>query len=163
MIPKVSVCIDSFNYGRFLPEAIDSVLRQSWQDFEIIISDDRSTDDSWAIAQRYAAQDPRIIAAQNPQNLGMVKNRNAALARARGEFVKTLHADDFLVSENALARMVAALESNPAVSLVAAARRIVDETGKPLETWAGFEETARPIAGTTVINRCLFEQRNLIG
>ena len=55
--PKVSVCIDSFNYGRFLPEAIESVLGQSFQDFEVIISDDCSTDDSFAIAQRYAEQD----------------------------------------------------------------------------------------------------------
>ncbi|MEO5720018.1 MAG: glycosyltransferase, partial [Chthoniobacterales bacterium] len=161
--PKVSVCIDSFNYGRFLPEAIESVLRQSFQDFEIIISDDRSTDDSFAIAQRYAQQDPRIVALQNARNLGMVKNRNAGLAHARGEYVKTLHADDFLCSDQALEKMVAALESNRAICLVAAARRIVDEKSEPLETWSSFEEKARPLAGTSVITRCLFEQRNLIG
>lgn len=161
--PKVSVCIDSFNYGRFLPEAIESVLRQSWQDFEIIISDDRSTDNSFAIAQRYAAQDSRIRAVQNATNLGMVKNRNAGLAQARGEYVKTLHADDFLGSTEAIAQMVAALESNRAISLVAAARQIVDEQGRPLETWSSLEEQKRPLAGVTVINRCLFEQRNLIG
>ena len=160
---KVSVCLDSFNYGRFLPEAIESVLHQSLQDFEIIISDDRSTDDSFAIAQRYAQQDPRIRVVQNAQNLGMVRNRNACLALARGEYVKTLHADDFLCSTEALARMVAALESNRAISLVATARRIVDERGQPVDTWSSFEEQRRPIAGVTVINRCLFEQRNLIG
>ncbi len=162
-VPKVSVCIDSFNYGRYLPEAIDSVLRQSFTDFEIIISDDRSTDDSFAIAQRYAEKDARIRAVQNPQNLGMVKNRNACLALARGEFVKTLHADDFLSSPDALAQMVAALESNPIISLVAAARRIVDERGRTIDIWSSLEEQKRPIAGTTIINRCLFEQRNLIG
>ncbi len=100
--PKVSVCIDSFNYGRFLPEAIESVLGQSFQDFEVIISDDCSTDDSFAIAQRYAERDDRIRAMQNAHNLGMVKNRNAGLALARGEYVKTLHADDFLCSPEAL-------------------------------------------------------------
>ncbi len=161
--PKVSVCLDSYNYGRFLPEAIESVLGQSFQDFEIIISDDRSTDDSWAIAQRYAGKDSRIRVSQNAQNLGMVRNRNACLALARGEFVKTLHADDSLCSTDALQKMVAALESNRAISLVASARRIVDESGKPVDTWSSFEEQKRPIAGVTVINRCLFEQRNLIG
>ena len=111
--PKVSVCIDSFNYGRFLPEAIESVLRQSFQDFEIMISDDRSTDDSFAIAQRYAAEGSRESSrSKTRSNLGMVKNRNACLALARGEYVKTLHADDFLCSDQALEKMVAAMESN---------------------------------------------------
>jgi len=160
--PKVSVCIDSFNYGRFLPEAIESVLGQSFQNFEVIISDDCSTDDSFAIARLYAEKDDRITARQNACNLGMVKNRNAGLALARGEYIKTLHADDFLCSPEALSKMVAALESNPAVSLVASARRIVNEKSVPIETWSCFEQR-RPIAGVTVINRCLFEQRNLIG
>lgn len=163
MAPKVSVCIDSFNYGRFLGQAIESVLGQSFQDFEIIISDDCSTDDSFEIARRYAAQDNRITATQNARNLGMIGNRNAALLRARGEFVKTLHADDFLCAPDALGRMVAALESNPAVVLAAAARRIVGEDSQPLETWSCFEPRSRPMAGVSVINRCLFEQRNLIG
>src|SRR5207237_10692464 len=96
--PKVSVCLDSFNYGRFLPEAIESVLGQSFQDFEIIISDDCSTDDSFEIARRYAAQDKRSKALRNPRNLGMVKNRNVCLARARGDDVQRLHAHALLGS-----------------------------------------------------------------
>jgi glycosyltransferase involved in cell wall biosynthesis len=160
--PKVSVCLDSFNYGRFLPEAIESVLGQSFQDFELIISDDCSTDDSFAIAQRYAEKDTRIQVVRNSQNLGMVKNRNACLAQARGEYVKWLHADDFLCSTEALARMTSVLEANPAVSLVASARRIVNEQSERRDIWSCFNHE-RPIAGTTVINRCLFEQRNLIG
>src|SRR3954466_6893882 len=149
-VPKVSVCIDSYNYGRFLPEAIDSVLRQTFQDFEIVISDDRSTDDSFEIARRYGEKDSRIRATQTSQNLGMIKNRNAGLALARGDYVKTLHADDFLCTTDALEKMVAVLDGNRAVSLVAAARQIVTEVGKPIETWSSFRES-RPIAGTTVI------------
>src|SRR5205814_1892658 len=61
MSPKVSVCIDSFNYGRFLPEAIESVLKQSFLDFELIIGDDCSNDDSIEIARNYAAKDKRIV------------------------------------------------------------------------------------------------------
>jgi glycosyltransferase involved in cell wall biosynthesis len=160
--PKISVCIDSFNYGRFLPEAIESVLEQSFQDFEMIIADDRSTDGSVEIAENYSRKDSRIIVEVAPVNRGMVKNRNACLSLARGEYVKWLHADDFLCSRDALARMVAALEANHAVSLVASARRIVNERSKPIDIWSCFERE-RPIAGTTVIHRCLFEQRNLIG
>src|SRR5436309_15105082 len=117
--PKISVCIDSFNYGRFLSEAIESVLNQTCEDFELIISDDCSTDGSFEFAERYADQDSRVAVFRNTRNLGMVKNRNACLAQAGGEYVKWLHADDFLSSPQALGTMSAALDRNPAVSLVA--------------------------------------------
>src|SRR3954469_11604542 len=162
MIPKVSVCIDSFNYAAFLAEAIESVLAQSFNNLELVIADDHSVDDSAAIARRYAEQDNRIVVAVAPENRGMIRNRNACLRLARGEYVKWLHADDFLCSPETLGRMVAALEDNRAVSLVASARRIVNEDSKPVDTWSSFDQE-RPIAGTTVINRCLFEQRNLVG
>src|SRR6185312_9272791 len=111
---------------------------------------------------KYARQDGRIALFRNVRNLGMVKNRNACLAHARGDYVKWLHADDFLYSSDALGKMTAALDDNPAVSLIASSRRIVDESSQPLSTWSSFDQE-RPIAGTTVITRCLFEQRNLIG
>ena len=162
MNPKVSVCVDSFNYARYLPEAIESVLEQSFTDYELIIADDCSTDNSVEIARRYAQKDSRIRLDLASSNRGMVKNRNACLRLARGEYVKWLHADDFLCSRDALARMVAVLDTNPAVGLVASARRIVNDQSKAIDTWSCFTQQ-RPIAGTTVINRCLFEQRNLIG
>lgn len=76
--------------------------------------------------------------------------------------MKWLHADDFLCSSDALGKMTATLDDNPAVSLIASTRRIVNESSQPLSTWSSFDQE-RPIAGTTVITRCLFEQRNLIG
>lgn len=161
-VPKVSVCIDSFNYGRFLPEAIESVLKQSFQDFELIIGDDCSSDDSLQIARNYAGKDSRIVIDAAAANRGMIKNRNACLSLARGEYVKWLHADDFLYSRDALSRMVAVLDRNHAVGLAASARQMVNEQSHPGDVWSGFDRE-RPIAGTTVIRRCLFEQRNLIG
>ena len=71
--PKVSVCIDVYNYEAFLPEAIESVLRQKFTDFEVIVVDDCSKDRSFEIAQSYAAKDSRVIALRNPANLGMVQ------------------------------------------------------------------------------------------
>ena len=83
--PKVSVCIDSFNYGRFLPEAIESVLGQSFQDFEVIISDDCSTDDSFAIAQRYAeAGPPYSRNANRAQSRDGEESQRGSRARAGG-------------------------------------------------------------------------------
>jgi len=160
--PKVSVCIDVYNYGAFLPEAIESVLKQDFSDFEVIVVDDCSKDRSFEIACNYAAKDPRIIARQNPVNLGMVKNRNACLHFARGEYVKFLHADDFLSTNDALRKMAATLDGNSGVSLVACAMQVLDPSSKQSPRWSHFDGS-KVIAGTTVITRCLRERRNLAG
>lgn len=160
--PKLSVCIDVFNYARFLPEAIKSVLGQSFRDFELIILDDCSTDDSFQIAQEYAARDHRIRALRNASNLGMVKNRNACLRMASGEYVKFVHADDFLCAADALEKLTALLDSNPSVSLAASAMKFVDTGGHQTGVWSFFRGD-RLVSGTTVIQQCLRNQRNLIG
>src|SRR5262249_55465070 len=119
--PRVSVCIDVHDYEVFLPEAIESVLRQDFEDFEVVVVDDQSSDGSFDVARRYAAADPRVAARPTPATLGMVGNRNACLRAARGEYVKILHADDFLCRPDALRALVAAFEAVPAMSLVACA------------------------------------------
>jgi len=159
--PKVSVCLDSFNYGCFLAEAIESVLSQEFEDFELIVSDDCSTDDSFAIAQKYAGRDSRVKVLRSAANLGMVRNRNLCLSHARGDYIKWLHADDFLCVNETLDQMTAALDANKAISLVSSARQLVDEKSKKVGIWSCFNER-RPLTGTSVIKRCLFEQRNLI-
>lgn len=159
--PKISVCLDSYNYGRFLPEAIESVLRQTRADFELIINDDCSPDDSFEIAREYARRDARVRAYRNDRNLGMVGNRNVCLARAAGEYVKPLHSDDFLASDDTLARMAAVLDAQPGVSLVAGAScgaREGEASGERV-----FFPDRRVIPGAEVITRCLLERRNLIG
>jgi glycosyltransferase involved in cell wall biosynthesis len=160
--PKLSVCIDVFNYARFLPDAIESVLGQSFRDFELIIVDDCSTDDSFEIAQAYAARDSRIRAFRNTSNLGMVKNRNACLRLASGAYVKFVHADDYLAVPDALEKMAALMDHNPAASLVASSLQFVDEKRCPAGLWSCFKDE-RPVSGTSVILRSLRDQRNLIG
>lgn len=161
--PRVSVCIDVHNYADFLPQAIESALAQTFRDLEIIIVDDCSTDSSFAVACRYAQQDSRIRAHRNPVNLGMVKNRNACLKLATGEYVKFIHADDYLCSPDAVSRMVARLDANPAASLVACAMQFVPAPPGAKDRSPKYFSAARFLAGTTVITRCLAEQRNLIG
>jgi len=160
--PKVSVCIDVHNYDAFLPDAIESVLQQDFGDFEIIIVDDASQDRSFEIARSYAARDQRVIARQNSGNLGMVKNRNACLRLAQGEYVKFLHADDFLCRNDALEKLVSILDGNAGISLVACAMQVLDSSAKKSRRWSFFEE-GKPVTGTTVITRCLRERRNLVG
>lgn len=92
-LPAVSVVMSCYNGRRWLAEAIDSVLSQTYADFEIIIVDDGSTDDSWETIQRYAARHQRIVALTKP-NTGTSDSLNAGIALAKGEWVARLDADD---------------------------------------------------------------------
>jgi glycosyltransferase involved in cell wall biosynthesis len=161
-MPKVSVLVPTYNYARFLPEAIESVLAQDFTDFELLISDDASRDDSAEVIRRYAGRDPRIRCQVHGKNLGMVANWNWCLGEARGEYVKFLFGDDRLASHQALGRMAAMLDAEPRAALAVTARLILDEHSRPIEIWdelgaAGWK------AGPAVIVQCLRYDRNLIG
>src|SRR3954464_8515957 len=108
--PKISVLLPTYRYGRYLAEAIDSVLTQDFRDFELLISDDHSPDGSAEIIRGYAARDGRIRFQIQPRNLGMVPNWNWCLAEARGDYIKYVFGDDRLCSPAALGRMLALLE-----------------------------------------------------
>ncbi|MGO9532049.1 MAG: glycosyltransferase family 2 protein [Syntrophobacteraceae bacterium] len=162
MVPRVSVVIPTYNYARYLPEAIESVLSQSYTDFELLIIDDQSTDATVEVVSKYAKGDKRITFRVNPNNIGMVNNWNLCLREARGEYIKYLFADDLLCSRDAILRMVEALDTEPGVSLVASARQIIDSKGRPTRILARFPDSSS-IIGKQVINRCLRRQKNLIG
>ncbi len=123
--PKVSVCIDVYNCAEFLPRVIESALEQTLSDFELIVVDDCSTDDSYDVALKYAKQDTRIRVARNAANKGMVGNRNVCLRLAQGEFVKFVQADDYLCSSEALTALLEPMESNPDAVMVAYAMTFV--------------------------------------
>ena len=74
--PKISVLIPTYNYARFLPEAIDSVLAQDFQDFELLVVDDCSSDDTAAVVASFRQRDARVQFSVNSTNLGMVNNWN---------------------------------------------------------------------------------------
>ena len=81
--PKVSVLMPNYNCQAYLPEAIESILNQSFTDFEFIIIDDGSTDRSWEIIQDYANKDKRIVAIKNEKNIGISAGRNKLLEHAK--------------------------------------------------------------------------------
>lgn len=162
MAPRVSVLIPTYNYARYLCEAIESVLAQKFTDFELLIIDDNSCDDTAGVVSRYQKLDKRICFRVNDGNIGMVENWNLCLGEARGEYVKYLFADDRLCGEEALGLMVEALDSNPDSSLVACARRIIDSEGNPMSVFTHFPDSGY-IDGRRVINRCLRYQKNLVG
>ena len=160
--PKISVLVPTYNYARYLPETIESILNQDWQDLEILVSDDASTDNSAEIITRYAAKDSRIRFQVHKANLGMVQNWNWCLSQARGEYVKYLFGDDKFASRHSLRRLIQLLEDNPSASLAASARYVIGEDSEVLDLWNFFNQPGLH-RGSDVIARCLDANHNLIG
>ncbi|MDD2338304.1 MAG: glycosyltransferase family 2 protein, partial [Geobacteraceae bacterium] len=160
--PKISVCIPSYNCAPFLAEAIDSVLAQSYTDFELVIIDDCSSDSSTEIIAGYGEKDPRIVCLSNETNLGMVANWNRCLELAKGEYIHYLFADDTFASPECLAKMLRVIESDSAISLVVSARNIIDEDSR-IKSVASHFRDQKIVPGTEVIRRCPYEGRNLVG
>jgi glycosyltransferase involved in cell wall biosynthesis len=154
VMPKVSVCIPSYNYANYLKDAIDSVLCQTYNDFELLIVDNCSTDNTREVVEGYQLTDSRIIYYCNETNIGLVGNLNRCLELATGEYVKFLCADDLLLPA-CLERMVMVLDRHPDVRLVVSARKMVTSSLQPIRSLAySFREEYIP--GVKAINRCLF-------
>ena len=110
--PLVSVLLTSYNREAFIAESIESVLAQTLTDFELIVSDDQSSDGTVAIANDYARRDSRIRVSINDTNLGDYGNRNQAASLARGQFLK-YHDSDDVMYRHCLAVMAEALSAEP--------------------------------------------------
>src|SRR4051794_29608800 len=114
-MPKVTVLLAVYNGERYLREAIDSILGQTFQDFEFLIINDGSTDSTREIILSY--HDPRIRLVDNEDNIGQTRSLNRGLALAAGQFVARQDADDISEPER-LASQVAFLEIHPEVVLL---------------------------------------------
>lgn len=123
---KVSVLIPSYNNAHFLSELIDSILSQSFQDFEIIICDDCSTDDSVKVVRKYT--DPRIRFFRNRKNLGIVANMNRCISLAMGQYIYLIGSDDVMYPTN-LEKKVKFLNTHSDVGLVCSNIDIINEEG----------------------------------
>jgi glycosyltransferase involved in cell wall biosynthesis len=124
---KVSVLVPVFNSETFLVECLESVLAQDFEDMEILIADDASTDGSAALVECYAARDARIRWWKNPRNLGLARNFNCCLQAARGDYIKYVLQDDKLISPLAIQSMAGMLDHHPEVSLVSSMSQVLDE------------------------------------
>ena len=94
--PKISVCLPTFNGAKYIGAAIESILAQSFPDFELIVCDDRSSDDTQRIISTFADTDDRVKFTINSQRLGLFQNYNECISRARGQFIKPFAQDDLL-------------------------------------------------------------------
>jgi glycosyltransferase involved in cell wall biosynthesis len=135
--PALSVIMPAYNAGRFLEPAIESVLNQTWRDFEFIIIDDGSTDGTREKIEAYAARDPRIRSCPNPENLGVVKTLNRALSLARSEWVARMDADDISLPTR-FERQLAAVQRDPTISLVTCPFDVIDAKEQRVPGWRGI-------------------------
>lgn len=110
-MPTVSVITPSYNCEDFLEETIQSVIRQTFQDWELIIVDDHSSDSSYSIAQIFSKKDSRITAIRLPENGGAAVARNTAIERAKGRYIAFLDSDD-LWKENKLEQQLQFMQDN---------------------------------------------------
>ncbi|HET7315120.1 glycosyltransferase family 2 protein [Salinisphaera sp.] len=128
--PRVSVFIPAFNAERYIAQAIESVLSQTWSDFELLIIDDGSTDNTSAVLDRYAG-DARVRIEYNDSNRGTPWTRNRGLEMARGEYIALLDADDVCMPDR-LEEQVAFLDRRPDISVLGTRVAKSDEEGRAL-------------------------------
>ena len=152
-MPKVTVILTSYNHEKHLRDSIDSVLGQTFIDFELIIGDDASTDDSWNIIQSYT--DPRIFAYRHESNRGAGTINEIVLSgKASGEYIAIHHSDDVWEPEK-LEKQVSFLEQNPHVGAVFTDVTVIDESNQPLKDNSHVYQTV-----FTQLNRSRYEWLN---
>lgn len=132
MRPKISVCIPTYNRATYLRAALNSVFEQSMQDFEVIVYDDASFDDTVDVIKDFP--DQRLRYFRQSHNVGIAQNRNSCLSEVRGDYIAWLDSDDLYLPEM-LSRQAAVLDKHPNVGLVHGAFHVIDGEGKPLPSW----------------------------
>jgi glycosyltransferase involved in cell wall biosynthesis len=130
--PCVSIGLTVYNGEQFLDETLDAYLAQTFHDFELIISDNASTDRTGEISQAYAASDARIRYHRNATNLGLAGNHNCVFNLARGKYFKWAGRDDICLPTY-LARCIDVLDRDPTVVLAYPKTQFVDAAGQPLD------------------------------
>jgi len=131
MAPRVSVCIPSYNYASYLPETLDSILAQTYPDYEIIVVDDSSKDDSQAIADGYAGRFPnkvKVFTHQERVNKGISATCNLAIEKSNGEYLAWLGSDDAWYPDK-LALQVDELDNHPGIGMTYSYADIIDSKG----------------------------------
>jgi glycosyltransferase EpsE len=127
-MPRVSVVMGVFNAEKTIQKAIESILEQTFTDFELVICDDCSTDQTGQILARYQTLDPRVVVVRTATNGGLAVSLNAGIAVARGEYIARMDDDD-ISRPDRLERQVAVLDERDDIALVASSAVLFDELG----------------------------------
>ncbi len=162
MSPYVSVVIPSYQNARYIEATIDSVLAQTYDDFEVVVADHSSTDGTAELLQRYA-DDSRVRLLTTPTGGGAERNWNRVTDEASGELIKLVCGDDLLYPD-LLARQVEALDAAGVETVMAASSRdIVDAAGRVVVADAGLGGLTGVIDGRAALRRSVLRGANIFG
>lgn len=129
--PCVSVLMPAYNAQKYIGEAIESILNQTYKNIELIVVDDASTENTWDVVCKYASKDKRMVIHRNEKNLKLSKTLNTCIMLSTGEYLARMDADDISLPQR-ISSQVAFLEENHDVGVVGATIEIIDSKGRPI-------------------------------
>ncbi len=160
MQPKVTVVMSVYNGTLYLQEAVESILNQTFTDFEFIIIDDESTDKTWEILTQYANRDQRVKLFKNKENIGLTKSLNRGLEFATGEYIARQDADDVSLPDR-FKLQTCFLDDNVDVGAIGTSAEVINEQGKFLEQSYVIREH-ESIQACLLVNNCLFHSSMMV-
>lgn len=140
MNPRISILMAIYNCAQTLPEAIDSLYDQTYQNFKLILCDDASTDNTYEIAKEYAERHDNIILIKNKKNLKLAASLNRCLEHADTEYVARMDGDDISLPER-FEKQINFLDKNPQYALVSSPMILFDENGD----WGNTQTIEKPV------------------
>ncbi|MGC0366959.1 glycosyltransferase involved in cell wall biosynthesis [Rhodococcus sp. 27YEA15] len=161
MTPRVSIVVPAYNNADYIVETVDSILNQTFTDFEVIIADHSSTDDTMTVLSRYA-DDPRIEILTTEAGGGAKRNWDRVSEAANGELLKLVCGDDTIYPD-CLAKQVQAFDENPSVVLVASQRKLVDANGKTILSARGLAGLKGLVTGRAAARKTVTAGANIFG
>ena len=151
MKPTVTVLTTIYNGRAYLNESIESVLNQTYDDFEFLIIDDSSTDNSVEIVNSY--QDPRIRLVKNEKNIGQTASMNIGLGLAQGKYIARLDQDDVCLTKR-LKEQVGFMKENPSVTIISSWEYVIDPEGNKTAVWKRTIENYGTFLGFILLGLC---------
>jgi glycosyltransferase involved in cell wall biosynthesis len=130
--PVLSVTVTNYNYGQFLEQALTSIRTQTFENFEVVVVDNASTDNSLEIVHHHASQDGRIRVISHETNQGMLASLRESVDLCRGRYRVHVDADDFVLSDHAFASQVQILDRNPELAFVYSRLTMVEPAGETI-------------------------------
>lgn len=159
--PRVSIVVPSYNNASFIEATMDSILAQTFEDFELVVADHSSADGTWEKLQRYQA-DPRVRLLRTETGGGAPRNWERVTTAARGELVKLVCGDD-IIYPDCLRQQVEAMDASPQVVMVAAQRDLIDARGGIVMARRGLAGLKGMVPGRVAARHTVVAGSNIFG